>query len=103
MNQQSNPAPPVRPILTGMFHLDREGDVLVEDWSDADVIFLSLYFSSTSTQSIYEKAQALKAGAMILTLRLPPEDFEENFELKGSAWMKMSWGRCRVYFLKKKI
>ncbi len=81
---------------------NRKGNLLVEDWSDADFIFLSsLCFSDGLLSGISEKSKSLKPGSIILTSKLPA-NYEENFVLDSKLWLKSSWGSSRIFKLVRK-
>jgi hypothetical protein len=46
-------------------------------------------------------SSSVKSGAIIMTLKLI-DGFDDDFILTGTVWSHQSWGRCKVYFLKKK-
>ena len=76
------------------------GDMLAVDWSDADIIFTSsICFPEELINGIFEKAQQLKVGARIMTLKsFPVNDF---FDVKYSVRVKMTWGKTGLYILEK--
>jgi hypothetical protein len=76
------------------------GDMLEVDWSDADIIFTSsICFPEELIEGILERAHRLKVGTRILTLKsFPPSD---EFMLRHSLRVKMTWGKTGVYVLEK--
>lgn len=79
----------------------READILVADWSAADVVYISsICFSDSFVQSIFEKSKALKPGSKFITLKLPGS-LDGWFEVDSQAWYKMTWGRIMVYVLRR--
>jgi hypothetical protein len=45
-------------------------------------------------------ARNLRSGATLVTLK-SPEPYLDHFDLLGSSWHKMTWGRVLVYFLRR--
>ena len=76
------------------------GDMLEVDWSNADIIFTSsICFPEELINGIFEKAQQLKVGTRIMTLKsFPVNDF---FDVKYSVRVKMTWGKTGLYILEK--
>ena len=95
----------------------REGDILVEDWTDADILYISsVCFSDSMIDAIFEKAKKLKPNSIIATLKLPTVGFtflqseDETpalisncgfYEYFKEEWYKMSWGKIGVYLIKR--
>lgn len=95
----------------------REGDVLVEDWSDADFLYISsVCFSDPMIDSVFDKAKYLKPKSVLATLKLPTVGFtfcqnegadpsvisnDGFYEFFKEEWYKMDWGRIAVYFLRR--
>ena len=95
----------------------REGDVLVEDWTDADFLYISsVCFSDSMIDAVFEKAKQLKSNSVIATLKLPTVGFtfvqseDETparisncgfYEYFKEEWYKMSWGKVGVYFIRR--
>ena len=91
--------------------------MLLEDWSDADFLYISsICFSDSMTDAVFEKAQDLKPRSVIASLKLPSVGFyfaqkeEEEpcylsndgyFEYFKEEWYKMNWGSISVYFLRR--
>ena len=75
-------------------------DMLAVDWSNADIIFTSsICFPEELINGIFEKAQQLKVGTRIMTLKsFPVNDF---FDVKFSVRVKMTWGKTGLYILEK--
>ena len=75
--------------------------MMSEDWSEADLVFVSsLTFSDSLLESIIAKGAALKIGAKFVTLRLPSISvYEAYYELVRQVPTKMSWGRVMAYVL----
>merc|ERR1711871_947836 len=54
----------------------REGDVLTEDWSDADFLYISsICFSDATVDALFEKGRHLKPLSVIASLKLPTVGF----------------------------
>ena len=88
------------------------GDIITDDWSDADFIIAnSTCFSEGLMQAMAKAAAKCKKGSWFVTLtkRLPTAD--ENLVTKsgdGREWecvltkaMKMSWGVATIHVQKK--
>ena len=74
------------------------GDIRDQDWSSADVIFMSsLCFLDDLMEFIIKKCEGCKKGARALSLREFPK--ESNWVLTQSVRILMSWGRsiCFIY------
>ena len=77
-----------------------EDDILKIDWSDADIVFAaSLLFSENLMKGIVERMKLLKRGTRMITLKMFQVD--EDWELKHSLRVRMSWGFTSVYILEK--
>ena len=77
----------------------RQGDILNENWSDADIIFTnSPLFPDSLIDGIADLSAKLKKGARIISLKeLPKRDHLHPFT---SMKVKMSWGNQVTFFYK---
>jgi len=76
------------------------GDILENDWSDADFIYIaSLCFSEKVMLAITEKGKLLKKGTRILSLK--PLNDEKIYKLLYCFKVKMSWGLTDVYLFER--
>ena len=77
----------------------RQGDILNENWSDADIIFTnSPLFPDSLIDGIADLSAKLKKGARIISLKeLPKRDHLHPF---ASMKVKMSWGNQVTFFYK---
>lgn len=74
------------------------GDIRDQDWSSADIIFMSsLCFLDDLMEFIIKKCESCKKGTRALSLREFPR--ESNWVLIHSVRILMSWGRsmCFIY------
>ena len=89
-SRRARPLPPVEV---------REGDMLLLDWSDADLVYLaSTCFPDTLMQTLLRKFAQLKAGAVVLCLSVP-DHFAQTMEMAAQEWVVTSVGRVRVFVL----
>lgn len=75
-----------------------QGDIRLQDWSDADVVYMSsLCFLDDLLVSIVSKSESCKTGTRIISLRELP--ISASFRLLHSLRCLMSWGRssCFIY------
>jgi precorrin-6B methylase 2 len=73
-----------------------QGDLLDEDWSDADIVYVSsVCFPEELIDRIVAKMASLKEGARVLALTcLPPCD---HLTQRHCLRVKMTWGKTGIY------
>ena len=76
------------------------GDIRDQDWSDADIIYISsLCFLDDLVLNIFEKCSLLKMGSRILTLKeFPAGDY---LRLISAFRLQMSWDRSDCFYYEK--
>jgi len=80
----------------------RTGDMLEEDFSDADVIFLSsLCFSDDLMQGLLKRCSGLKSGSFVITLKIF-DGYQDCFHLEKIENVKMNFGLNSCYILRKR-
>lgn len=83
------------------------GDILVEDWSNADMVFAnSTCFNATLMEGIYQRSLLCKKGTFFVTMskRLPHAEKQDpdlpnpnlHWEFILAIKLKMSWGMATV-------
>uniref|UniRef100_A0A7S4PFH9 Histone-lysine N-methyltransferase, H3 lysine-79 specific n=2 Tax=Guillardia theta TaxID=55529 RepID=A0A7S4PFH9_GUITH len=76
-----------------------QSDFLENDnWTCANVIYIaSLCFDANLMSKLYQKATALQADSVVLTLERFPAEATKHFTMLRCEEMVMSWGVCEVF------
>ena len=76
-----------------------QGDMLVHDWTEADIIYLSaVCFSDALVAGVADLCDRLKKGTRIVSLKeIPSRPF---LELYAAIKVKMTWGVQLVFYYK---
>lgn len=74
-----------------------QGDMLVHDWSDADIIYLSaVCFSDALVAGVTDIFTRVKKGTRIVSLKSLPA--RAYLELYATIKVKMTWGIQLVFY-----
>ena len=79
-----------------------KGDILKEDWSDGNLIFInSTCFDDELMEKIAEKAEDLAPGTLVITFTkaLP----SSSFEILEHETHMQSWGHATVYIMRRLV
>jgi hypothetical protein len=89
-------------FVTFVINLNRTGDILNEDWSDGDFIFIaSLCFSDNLVSAVFERCAKLKVGSIVASHNIP-DNVQQHFSLLKTVSVRGSWGFIRTYILFRK-
>ena len=73
------------------------GDMLVHDWSDADIIYLSaVCFSDELVAGVTDLFTRVKKGSRVISLKAIPD--RPFLELYATIKVKMTWGIQLVFY-----
>ena len=78
------------------------GDFLQFDWSEASFLFAnSTCFSAELMNSLSQKADELKKGAIFVTFTKKLPNLSEKWEIRDGFRRVMSWGIATIYVHRK--